>query len=407
MARTCVGIVGAGPAGLVLAHLLAEQGVESVVLERQSRSYVERRVRAGLLEHGTLSLLERHGLAERLLAQGQPHRGVELRFDGARHRIAYAELTGGRHMMVYPQQDLVADLIRLWIARGGEIAFGAEEVTLHGLDGARPEIRWTAGARSECLECDFVAGCDGFHGVSRAAIPPGALTVHDQRLPFAWVGVLAQVAPSTEEIVYANHERGFAGHMLRSATVSRFYLQTEPDDPIESWPDARIWQELQQRLATRDGWRLREGPVLEKSVTDMRSFVVEPMQFGRLFLAGDSAHIVPPTGAKGMNLAVADALVLGEALARRVRSSDSRALDGYSSRCLHRVWRVQEFSSWMSWLIHRIPDATPDAELRRRLQRSQLEYLCSSTAAAASFAENYVGLPESTAAASAPTTGGP
>jgi p-hydroxybenzoate 3-monooxygenase len=392
LTQTCVGIVGAGPAGLVLAHLLADQGVESVVLERQTRDYVEKRVRAGLLEHGTVALLERHGLAERLCARGQPHRGVELRFDGRRHRIAYGELYGGRHMMVYAQQELVADLIRLWIERGGEIRFEAEAAGLHGLAGDRLEVRYASQGREERLTCDFIAGCDGFHGVSRGSAPAGALRAYDQRLPFAWVGVLAQVAPSTEEIIYAQHARGFAGHMLRSRTVSRFYLQTEPDDPIESWPDARIWEELQLRLAVDDGWKLREGPVLEKNVTEMRSFVVEPMQFGRLFLAGDAAHIVPPTGAKGLNLAVADARVLAEALTRRVRSSDSRDLDAYSATCLRRVWRVQEFSSWMSWLVHRIPDATPDAELRRRLQRAQLEYLVSSPAASASFAENYVGL---------------
>ena len=391
MARTCVGIVGAGPAGLVLAHLLADQGVESVVLERQSRSHVERRVRAGLLEHRTVELLEAHGLAERLRARGQVHRGVELRFDGRRHRIAYADLYGGRHMVVYAQQELVADLIRLWIARGGGIAFEAERVTLHGLESERPEIRYAVGGRGERLACDFVAGCDGFHGVSRGSIPAGALTVHDQRLPFAWVGVLAEVAPSTDEIIYANHARGFAGHMLRSSTVSRFYLQTEPDDPIESWPDERICAELQRRLATSDGWKLREGPVLEKNVTDMRSFVVEPMQFGRLFLAGDAAHIVPPTGAKGLNLAVADARVLADAIVRQVRASDSSGLAAYSDTCLRRVWRVQEFSSWMTWLVHRIPDG-PDADLRRRLQRAQLEYLCASPAAGASFAENYVGI---------------
>ena len=316
MARTCVGIVGAGPAGLVLAHLLADQGVECVVLEQKSRAYVEKRVRAGLLEHRTVALLEERGLAEHLRAQGQIHRGVELRFAGRRHRIPYGELYGGRHMVVYAQQELVADLIRLWLARGGELVFEAEDVRLHGIDGARPELRYRVAGREERLECEFIAGCDGFHGVSRGAIPEGVLRVHDHRLPFAWVGVLAAVAPSTEEIIYAHHGRGFAGHMLRSSTVSRFYLQTEPDDPIESWPDARIWEELAGRLATADGWKLREGPVLEKSVTDMRSFVVEPMQFGRLFLAGDAAHIVPPTGAKGLNLAVADARVLADALGR-------------------------------------------------------------------------------------------
>ena len=392
MARTCVGIVGAGPAGLVLAHRLADQGVECVVLEQRTREYVERRVRAGLLEHRTVELLERHGLAERLREVGQIHRGVELRFAGRRARIPYTELYNGRHMMVYAQQELVADLIRLWIARGGAIAFEAEDVALSGLDGARPELRYARGGRDERLECEWIAGCDGFHGVSRPSIPEGVLRVHDHRLPFAWVGVLAQVAPSTEEIIYAHHERGFAGHMLRSATVSRFYLQTEPDDPIEHWPDDRIWDELQRRLAVGDGWKLREGPVLEKNVTDMRSFVVEPMQYGRLYLAGDAAHIVPPTGAKGLNLAVSDARVLADAIAARVHQGDSSLLEAYSETCLRRVWAVQAFSLWMTWLIHRLPPDTPDLELRTRLQKAQLEVLAASRAAAATFAENYVGI---------------
>jgi len=297
-------------------------------------------------------------------------------------------------MTVYAQQELVADLIRLWLARGGAIEFEAEDVRLHGIEGERPELSWSAGGRSERLACEFVAGCDGFHGASRPAIPAAALRVYDHPLPFAWVGVLAAVAPSTEEIIYAQHERGFAGHMLRSDAVSRFYLQTAPDDPIEHWPDARIWDELHRRLATRDGWTLREGPVLEKNVTDMRSFVVEPMQFGRLLLAGDAAHIVPPTGAKGLNLAVADARALADALALRLREADERALDAYSATCLARVWRAQEFSIWMTWMIHRIPDETPDAALRRRLQRAQLERVCGSRAAAATFAESYVGLEE-------------
>jgi len=392
MARTCVGIVGAGPAGLVLAHLLADHGVECVVLEQKSRAYVEKRVRAGLLEHRTVALLDERGLAERLRAEGQVHRGVELRFAGERHRIPYTELYGGREMVVYAQQELVADLIGLWLARGGELAFEAEDVSLHGIDGERPELRWRAAGRDERLACEFVAGCDGYHGVSRGAVPDGVLRVHELALPFAWVGVLAAVAPSTEEIIYAHHADGFAGHMLRSAAVSRFYLQTTPDDPIERWPDGRIWEELARRLATRDGWKLREGPVLEKNVTDMRSFVVEPMQFGRLFLAGDAAHIVPPTGAKGLNLAVADARVLADALAARVRRNDPAPLEAYSATCLRRVWRVQEFSSWMTWLIHRLPAELPDRELRERLQRAQLEYLFASRAAMASFAENYVGI---------------
>ncbi len=392
MARTKVGIVGAGPAGLVLSHLLAGRGIDSVVLEKHSREYIETRVRAGLLEHGTVELLRRHGLGERMLREGMVHRGTEIRFDGERHRIPYSDLYGGRSMLVYAQQELVADLVRLRLTAGGEIVFGAEDVSLAGIDSNAPAIRYEVGGVSQELECDFIAGCDGFHGVSRPSFPEGVLTTYDHRLPFGWVGILAAVAPSTKEIIYAAHERGFAGHMLRTAEISRFYLQCDPDDVIENWPDARIWEELHARLATNDGWKLREGPILEKNITELRSFVVEPMQHGRLYLAGDAAHIVPPTGAKGMNLAIADASVLARALARWYHDGDGSLLEAYSDTCLRRVWRVQEFSTWMSWMIHRIPDDLPDGAFRRRLQRAQLDYLCNSPTAAASFAENYVGI---------------
>lgn len=392
MRRTQVGIVGAGPAGLVLAHLLAQQGIESVVLERQSREYIEKRVRAGLLEHGTVQLLRERGLGERMMQHGTVHRGTELRFDGRRHRIPYSELYGGRTMLVYAQQLLVADLVRLRLAQGGDIVFEAEDVTPARFDSETPTISYRANGEMEELACDFIAGCDGFHGVCRPSIPQGALTVHDQLLPFGWVGILAAVAPSTEEIIYALSDRGFAGHMLRTADVSRFYLQCEPEDAIENWPDDRIWEELRGRLTTDDGWVLREGPIIEKNITEMRSFLVEPMQYGRLYLAGDAAHIVPPTGAKGMNLAINDARVLAEALTASYHAGDETLLAAYSATCLRRVWRVQEFSTWMSWMVHRIPDDTPDLAFRRRLQRAQLEYVCSSPVAGASFAENYVGI---------------
>jgi p-hydroxybenzoate 3-monooxygenase len=391
MDRTQVGIVGAGPAGLVLAHLLAEAGIESVVLEKHSREYVEQRVRAGLLEHGTVSLLKAHGLAERMLARGSAHHGCEFRVFGQRHRIPYSDLYGGRSMLVYPQQDLVADLIRLLLDRGGTIHFEAEAERIEGADTARPAVRYRYRGREERLECDFVAGCDGFHGAARESIPADALTVFDQRLPFGWLGIIAATPPSTKEIIYALHERGFAGHMLRTETVSRFYLQCDPDDDLANWPDDRIWSELRTRLAA-DGWTLREGPILEKSISELRSFVCEPMRSGSLFLAGDAAHIVPPTGAKGMNLAVHDASVLAAALIRWYCEGDARGLDGYSDTCLRRVWRVQEFSTWMSWMLHRLPDDLPDIEIRRRLQRAQLDYVCSSPAGGASFAENYVGI---------------
>jgi p-hydroxybenzoate 3-monooxygenase len=390
--RVAVAIVGAGPAGLSLAHLLSEAGIESLVIENRSRDSIEHRTRAGLLEHRTVEFLESHGLGERLREQAMVHHGTELRFEGSRHRISYTELCGGRTMLVYPQQELVADLVRLRLAAGGPIVFEVDDVALFDLDGDAPAVAFAVNGERERLECDFIAGCDGFHGVCRSAIPDGALRVYDNRLPYGWLGIIAAVPPSTEEIIYAVSERGFAGHMLRTAEISRFYLQCDPDDNIANWPDDRIWCELEARLATSDGWTLREGPILEKSITEMRSFVVEPMQYGRLFLAGDAAHIVPPTGAKGMNLAISDARVLAAALIAYYRSGDESLLDGYSDACLRRVWRVQEFSTWMSWMLHRIPDDVPDAMFRKRLQLAQLRYVCSSPAAMTSFAENYVGL---------------
>jgi p-hydroxybenzoate 3-monooxygenase len=389
--RTQVAIVGAGPAGLVLSHLLAASGVSCVVLERHSRDYIEHRVRAGLIEHGTVELLSEAGLGERMSRQGVPHHGTELRVFGQRHRIAYSDLYGGRRMLVYPQQDLVADLVALRLAQDGEIVFEAEDVALEAVDSSAPSVTYTAQGERHTLDCDFIAGCDGFHGVCRDSIPSGAITHYDQRLPFGWLGIIAAVPPSTKEIIYAYHERGFAGHMLRTDTVSRFYVQCDPDDDIANWPDDRIWFELRTRLAS-PGWTLREGEILEKSISELRSFVCEPMRYGNLFLAGDAAHIVPPTGAKGMNLAIHDAAVLARAFSRWYQSGDASGLECYSDDCLRRVWRVQEFSSWMSWMLHRLPDDLPDVEFRRRLQRAQLEYLCSSPTAAASFAENYVGI---------------
>ena len=392
MTRTQVGIVGAGPAGLVLAHLLAQAGVESVVLERQSRAYIEKRVRAGLLEHGTVRLLKERGLGERMLERSLAHHGTELRFDGQRHRIPYSDLYGGREMRVYAQQELVADLVRLRLAAGGEIVFEAGDVELEGIDSEAPLIRYRHAGEEAELRCDFIAGCDGFHGVSRPSIPEGVLTTYNDRLPFGWVGILAAVPPSTTEIIYALHERGFAGHMLRTSDVSRFYLQCDPDDDIANWPDDRIWYELRTRLATNDGWTLGEGPIIEKNITEMRSFLVSPMRHGRLYLAGDAAHIVPPTGAKGMNLAIHDAGVLAGAVASWYAGEGDGLLAGYSDTCLRRAWRVQEFSSWMSWMLHRLPEDTPNRAYREQLQRAQLAYVTSSPAAGASFAENYVGI---------------
>jgi p-hydroxybenzoate 3-monooxygenase len=388
--ETQVGIIGAGPAGLVLSHLLAREGIESVVLEDRSRHHVEHRVRAGVLEQGTVDLLTEMGLAARLHREALVHHGILIAFDGRRHRIPLSDLTGGRSITIYGQQELVKDLIAARLAAGGPTEFEVEDVRLADLETTRPVARYRKDGEARELRCDFLAGCDGFHGVSRSAIPRGVLRVHERHHPFAWLGILAAVAPSTDELIYARHDRGFALHSLRSPTVSRLYIQVDPGTPLADWPDDRVWQELRLRLASDDGWTLADGPVLEKSVALHHSFVVEPMQHGRLFLAGDAAHIVPPTGAKGLNLAVADVRVLAAAITRWYRAGDGEGLARYSERCLGRVWRVQEFSSWMSGLLHRLPGDDAFAE---RLARARLQWICRSEAEARSLAENYVGLP--------------
>jgi p-hydroxybenzoate 3-monooxygenase len=383
--RTQVGIVGAGPAGLMLSHLLARAGIESVVLESRPRVYVEQRVRAGVLEQGTVDLLIETGVGERLQKEGLVHHGIELRFEGRRHRIPLTELTGGRSITVYGQQEVVKDLIRTRLQAAGQILFEAEAVAV---DAEQGTIRYGQG---DTLECEFVAGCDGFWGISREALPDGALRVYEREYPFAWLGILAEVAPSSEELIYAyDDERGFALQSMRSPTISRMYLQCDPDEDPDAWPDDRIWDELRRRFATEDGFVLDSGPILEKGITTMRSFVVEPMQFGRLFLAGDAAHIVPPTGAKGMNLAIADVQVLADALIAWYRDGRRDLLERYSETCLRRVWRAEHFSWWMTSMLHRFPD--DDGGFQHKLQLSQLRYVTTSPAAAASLAENYVGL---------------
>jgi p-hydroxybenzoate 3-monooxygenase len=387
--RTQVGIVGAGPAGLVLSHLLQRDGIECVVLEDRSREYVEKRVRAGVLEQGTVDLLTKLGLADRLHEEGLVHHGIELRYDGEGHRIAFEELAEGRAITIYGQQEVVKDLIAARLDSGAPLLFEVDDVTLHGIDSDEPSLRFTHEGKQRELRCDAIAGCDGFHGVSRPSIPDGILSFNELVYPFAWLGILAQVAPSTEELIYAPHGRGFALHSLRSPELSRLYIQCDPDDSLEQWPDERIWEELHIRLQRDDGWTLQEGPVVEKAIAPLRSFVAQPMQYGRLYLAGDAVHIVPATGAKGLNLAVADVQVLGEALAKYLKEGDSALLDAYSDACLRRVWRVQHFSWWMTWMLHRFPE---DDGFMRGLRRSQLDYVCSSRAAATTLAENYVGL---------------
>jgi p-hydroxybenzoate 3-monooxygenase len=386
--RTQVGIVGAGPAGLVLGRLLEAAGIEAVVLEARSREYVEHRVRAGVLEQATADLLVEAGVGGRMLREGIVHHGIELRFERERHRIPLSELAGGRTIVIYGQTEIVKDLIAARLGSGAPLRFEVGDVTLAGLEGGRPCIRFVHEGAAHELECDVVAGCDGFHGVCRPSVPAQRLAVFDRDYPFGWLGILAAVPPSNDELVYANHARGFALLSLRSPELSRLYLQCRPDEDLAGWPDERIWQELGERLGT-DGWALAEGPVLEKGVTGMRSFVAEPMQYGSLYLAGDAAHIVPPTGAKGLNLAVADARRLAEALVDWYARGDRSGLDSYSSDCLRRVWRAEHFSSWMTSMLHLDEDA---GAFGRRLQLAQLRYLASSEAAATTLAENYVGL---------------
>ena len=384
MTDTQVGIVGAGPAGLLLGHLLARAGIDSVVLEARSREYVEQRVRAGVLEQGTVDVLTETGVADRLHREGMVHHGIELRFGGAGHRVPLSDLAGGRAITVYGQQEVVKDLIAARLDAGLPLEF---EAGATAIDPERGVISYGDG--DDELRCTVVAGCDGFHGVARAAVPEGELSVYEREYPFAWLGILARAAPSSQELIYTHHERGFALHSMRTPEVTRNYLQVPPDERIEDWPDERIWEELQTRMALADGsFALDEGEIFEKGVAPMRSFVAEPMRHRRLFLAGDAAHIVPATGAKGLNLAVADVRVLARGLRAFFEHGDERGLDGYSDRCLRRVWRVQHFSWWMTQMLHRLTGDPFEA----RLQRAQLEYVVRSRAAATSLAENYVGL---------------
>ena len=391
MARfeTQVGIVGAGPAGLMLSHLLHLTGIGSSVLESKSREHCEERVRAGVLEHSSVEMLREAGVGDRLDREGLKHDGIDLGVDGVRHRIPFVELTG-KCVTVYGQQEVVKDLIARRLADGGDLRFQCGDVSLHDFEGDRPWIRVEKDGTVDEIRCDYIAGCDGFHGISRSAIPERALTVYERSYPFAWLGILAEAVPSREELLYMHHERGFALYSMRSSRITRLYLQCRPDEDISEWSDDRIWGELQTRLACTDGWRPTEGRILQKGVTGMRSFVAEPLQYGRLFLAGDAAHIVPPTGAKGMNLAFADVHHLAAAFKAFYVRNDDSGLKAYSQTCLGRIWKAQRFSWWMTSLLHRFEDETAFDHKR---QLSELEYVTSSSAAATCLAENYVGLP--------------
>lgn len=386
--HTQVGIIGAGPAGLMLAHLLQLRGIDSVVLEARSRDYVENRIRAGVLEHPVAALLRETGVGDRLDRIGLPHHGTQLLFGGALHRIDFTALTG-RHVTVYSQHEVVRDLIAARLASGGALLFDVGDATPRDFGGDAPSIRFRHGGRDEVLTCDFIAGCDGFHGVCRPAIPAGQLTVHERSYPFGWLGILAEAPPASEELIYANHARGFALLSMRSPQVSRLYLQCRPDEDLEAWSDDRVWTELAARLAS-PGFALATGRITQKSVTAMRSVVVEPMRCGRLFLLGDAAHIVPPTGAKGMNAAIADVVVLARALGAYYGDGRREGIEEYSRTCLRRIWRIQRFSWWMTSMLHRFEG---HGSFERRLQLAELDYVTGSVAGATSLAENYVGLP--------------
>lgn len=391
--RTQVGIIGAGPAGLLLAHLLQRQGIDSVVVETRSRAFVESRLRAGVLEQGTVDTLIEAGVGERLQRQGLLHHGLELSFKGRRQRINLHELTGGRAITVYGQTEVIKDLIKARLDAGAPLHFEVAATSIHNIghdfDTDTPKIRFQHNGAQHEIHCDFIAGCDGFHGVCRPALA-GRLQIFERIYPFGWLGILAESTPPSEELIYCHHERGFALFSMRTPEITRLYLQCAPDDDLAQWSDARIWQELAKRLHAGGALELKEGRILQKGITPMRSFVAEPMQCGRLFLAGDAAHIVPPTGAKGMNLAVADVRVLARAFAAFYQTGKRELLAGYSATCLRRVWRAEHFSWWMTALLHRFPEATP---FQQRLQLAELEYVTSSRAAAMALAENYTGLP--------------
>jgi p-hydroxybenzoate 3-monooxygenase len=386
--RTQVGIVGAGPAGLLLSHLLHLAGIESVVIESRSRAEVEATLRAGVLEQSTVDLLVETGVGERMLAEGTPHHGIEIRFGGRGHRIPLSELTDGRAIMLYAQHEVIKDLIHARLAAGGAIVFGVRNVAIDDIDSAKPCIRFEHDECPHELRADFIAGCDGYHGVCRPSVPPAARQEFARAYPFGWFGVLVKAPPYSPELIYAYHERGFSLVSTRSREIQRLYFQCDPQDSVDNWPDERIWAELAARLETDDGWELKQGPIFQKGIIAMRSFVVEPMQFGTLFLAGDAAHIVPPTGAKGLNLAVADVRVLSDALVEYYATGRRDGLEHYSATALERVWAAEHFSSWMTSMLHRHDDRDP---FQQRLQFAQLNQVARSHAFQTALAENYVG----------------
>ena len=387
--RTQVAIVGAGPSGLLLGQLLARAGVDNVILERQSADYVLGRIRAGVLEQGTVATLEEANVAGRLHREGLVHHGIEIAHGGGRHRIDFQALCG-KSVVVYGQTEVTRDLMDARRAAGARTIYEADDVRIAGFDGTAPRVTWRQDGKAHELACDFIAGCDGYHGVTRQSVPPGAIRTYERVYPFGWLGVLVDRPPVSAELIYVNHERGFALCSMRSTTRSRYYVQCPLDEKVEGWPDERFWDELRARLDERANAALATGPSIEKSIAPLRSFVGEPLRFGRLLLAGDAAHIVPPTGAKGLNLAASDVRYLAHALADWFRRGDPRGVDSYSARCLKRIWLAERFSWWMTSLLHRFPGTDP---FGAKMQDAELMLLFASVASQRSLAENYVGLP--------------
>lgn len=390
--RIQVGIIGAGPAGLLLSHLLYLQGIESIIIENRTREEIEGTIRAGVLEQGTVDLMNQMGVGARMMKEGHFHEGFELRFNGRGHRINVHELTGGKYVTVYAQHEVIKDLVAARLQTGGQIHFNVGDVSLHDVDTSSPKIRFRPNKDGELqeIECDFIAGCDGFRGPSRPAIPQSVRKEYQKVYPFSWLGILVEAPPSAHELIYANHERGFALVSTRSPQIQRLYLQVDAQDHIDNWSDDRIWSELHARLETRDGFKLLEGPIFQKGIVSMRSFVCDPMQHGRLFLAGDAAHIVPPTGAKGLNLAAADVQVLARGLEAYYKAGKMEILNRCTEICLRRIWKAERFSWFMTTMLHRDQGHTP---FERGIQLAELDYVTSSRAASTSLAENYIGLP--------------
>jgi len=387
--RVQVAIIGSGPAGLFLGQILSRAGIETLIIEQRSKEYVLGRIRAGVLEQGTVELLDELGVGRRMHEQGLVHEGIELCFDGQRHRIDLKNLSGGKTVMVYGQTEVTHDLMDAREAAGYASVYEAENVSVHDFDTDRPKVKYRKDGAEHVVECDFIAGCDGFHGVSRASIPASAIKTYEKVYPFGWLGILSDTPPVSDELIYSNHERGFALCSMRSPTRSRYYVQCSLDDKIENWPDERFWDELRRRLDDEAAASLVTGPSIEKSIAPLRSFVAEPLQFGRLFLAGDAGHIVPPTGAKGLNLAVSDVRYLSDAIMRHY-GGDREGIATYSERCLNRVWKAVRFSWWMTSLLHKFPE---NGEFGQKIQHAELAYLVGSQAASTALAENYVGLP--------------